>query len=91
VVAVDGTPAVSRRQVLTVAAAAAGVLGAGMVAAASPPVTGARSDAADPGAVMVRLRSERSGVLDLFVGTERLLVHDADLAARIAAAARPLI
>jgi hypothetical protein len=39
---------------------------------------------------MVRLRNEASGVLDLFVGTERLELHDAALAARIAAAARPL-
>ena len=31
-----------------------------------------------------------AGVLDLFVGTERLQVHDTELAARIAAIARPL-
>jgi hypothetical protein len=82
---------VSRRQVLKAgagAAAAAGVLGVTALASATPSVATA-AGAAD-GAIMVRLRSEASGVLDLFVGTERLQLHDAEMAARIAAAARPL-
>ena len=80
---------VSRRQVLKAgagAAAAAGVLGVSALASATPTVAATNGAAAE--AVMVRLRA--SGVLDLFVGTERLELRDAELAARIAAAARPL-
>jgi hypothetical protein len=82
---------VSRRQVLKAgagAAAAAGVLGVTALATTTPSVT--TTNGAAEGAIMVRLRSEASGVLDLFVGTERLELHDAEIAARIAAAARPL-
>ena len=83
--------AVSRRQVLKAgagAAAAAGVLGMSALASTAP--SGAAATGTAEGAIMVRLRSEASGVLDLFVGTERLQLHDAEMAARIAAAARPL-
>jgi len=83
---------VSRRQVLKAgagAAAAAGVLGTSALAYVASPA-GSASAASSGQAVMVRLRGEASGVLDLFVGTERLELHDAELAARIAAAARPL-
>jgi len=85
---------VSRRQVLKAgagAAAAAGVLGTSALAyVASPAGPASSASSASSAAVMVRLRGEASGVLDLFVGTERLELHDAELAARIAAAARPL-
>jgi hypothetical protein len=83
--------AVSRRQVLKAgagAAAAAGVLGSAALASAAPPVSSTQPGNGEP--VMVRLRGIDSGVLDLFVGTERIQLHDAELAARIAAAARPL-
>jgi hypothetical protein len=92
--------AVSRRQVLKAgagAAAAAGVLGASALASVAPQVASSASASAGSPlaasaeqAVMVRLRSAAAGVLDLFVGTERIELHDAELAARIAAAARPL-
>ena len=85
---------VSRRQVLKAgagAAAAAGVLGTSALAyVASPAGPASSASSASPAAVMVRLRGEAAGVLDLFVGTERLELRDAELAARIAAAARPL-
>ena len=82
---------VSRRQVLKAgagAAAAAGVLGLSALATVAPSAATVAGPAEE--AIMVRLRSEASGVLDLFVGTERLQLHDPEMAARIAAAARPL-
>jgi hypothetical protein len=85
--------AVSRRKVLKAGAGAAavGVLGASVAPALLGSSPSASPTSSPQGqAVMVRLRSEASGVLDLFVGTERLEIHDAALAARIAAAARPL-
>ena len=83
--------AVSRRQVLKAgagAAAATAVLGVTALASATP--SAATANGAAEQAVMVRLRA--SGVLDLFVGTQRIELRDAELAARIAAAAaRPLV
>ena len=82
--------AVSRRRVLTAAAGASAVAVLG--AKALGDLTMAEQGSIEDGAstVMVRLGGGLSGVLDLFVGTERVRIHDADLAARILAAAGPL-
>jgi|HubBroStandDraft_4_1064222.scaffolds.fasta_scaffold24614_4 hypothetical protein len=48
--------------------------------------TAAGIDAAEP--VVVHLRDARSGEMDVFAGTRHTRVHDPDLAARLARAAR---
>ena len=83
--------AVTRRQLLKAGAgaAAAGAIGVSAVAGLTLATTTAGT-AAEGVHVMVRLRDEASGALEVFVGTERIQLHDAELAARIAAAARRL-
>ncbi|HEU4424234.1 MAG TPA: hypothetical protein VFR67_17025 [Pilimelia sp.] len=79
----------TRRRVVTAAA----TLGVGAAAAS---VTGLslahdrRGGAAGKGsgeALVVHVRDAKSGALDIFVGTSRIHVRDADLAARLAKAA----
>jgi hypothetical protein len=82
--------AVSRRRVLTAAAGASAVAVLGTKALGSATIARPGSLPDEASTVMVRLGGGLSGVLDLFVGTDRIRIHDADLAARIFAAARPL-
>ena len=87
------TDAVTRRQLLKAGAgaAAAGAIGVSAVAGLTLATTTATAGTSAEGVhVMVRLRDEASGALEVFVGTERIQLHDAELAARIAAAARRL-
>jgi len=85
------TDAVTRRQLLKAGAgaAAAGAIGVSAGAGLALATTTAGTSA-EGMHVMVRLRDEASGALEVFVGTERIQLHDAELAARIAAAARRL-
>ena len=99
----DASPGLSRRRVLRGAAgagaaglalAATGVAATPALAEAARPavpsapaaVPGAGIDAAEP--VVVHLRDARSGEMDVFAGTRHTRVHDPDLAARLARAAR---
>ena len=101
--AADASPGLSRRRVLRGAAgagaaglalAATGVAATPALAEAARPavpsapaaVPGAGIDAAEP--VVVHLRDARSGEMDVFAGTRHTRVHDPDLAARLARAAR---
>ena len=83
-----------RRQMFTMAAGVAVAGAAGVLGAASlldPSAAAGRwQDGIEDlaGSMLVRLRDPAAGVLDLFVGAERIEVRDPDLAARIIAAAR---
>jgi hypothetical protein len=100
----DPWPALSRRRVLLGAAGAgaAGLAAAAVAGAAAAPAlaehprpgapSGSASAASTASAlsdpVVVHLRDAQSGEMDVFAGTRHTRVHDPDLAARLAQAAR---
>lgn len=79
----------SRRQALT-----AGTIGVGLTAGTAIGVASAfdrpyqspAGDDADP--IVIRVRNLAAGRLDIFIGEERVEVHDRDLAKRLVQAAR---
>ena len=81
--------AISRRQALT-----AGTIGVGLTAgtaigvasAFDRPYRGPTDDDANP--IVIRIRNLAAGRLDVFIGEERIEVHDRDLAKRLVQAAR---
>jgi hypothetical protein len=81
------TSRVSRRRVLTIAAS----VGVGGAAVSVAGLSAARETggAANPGeTIVVHLRDAKSGTLDVFAGSRRIEVRDADLAARLIEASR---
>lgn len=93
-------PGPSRRSILH---GAAGLAGAGLAATAIAgtlvaPASAAAAPRAHPGRaarvaspdepVIVHVRDIRSGEMDVFAGTSKVRLHDPDLAARLAQAAR---
>ncbi len=85
---------VSRRRLLGSAAAVSA--GAGVAMTLGAGVSGSAADAATPrlqsGAgdqpLVAHVRDPRSGEIDLFIGERHVVVHDTDLATRLANAAR---
>jgi hypothetical protein len=84
-------PDVSRRHLI------AGALVSGAAVAAVPVLTGALPHGGDGAPtyrgpleepVVARVRDPRTGVVDIFLGERHVVVHDPELAARLAGAVR---